>query len=185
MDKYLGAFRGEQFDCILHIYRDGKVFGESIDVGVKGYYDKDKNKFEFYKTSTYYTQGVPDGSNEEECQMYMNRTTEFYSKLAAARPFSEFSPDMIDYTTEQAEPPDLGTQKVDYSRDMDLTPVQKVAIETICEVHRLTFDELYQEVFGTVPPLDELLYIDAVRLIQYGNSWKRMEQTNKEKSSNE
>lgn len=52
-----------------------------------------------------------------------------------------------------------------------LTPVQKVAIETVMSTKKIKFKDLAaQALKGTLPPtIDDVTYLDAVTMIQYGN----------------
>jgi len=54
-----------------------------------------------------------------------------------------------------------------------LTSVQKVAIETVMSVNDLKFDELVnkslQRKDNLPPTIDDVNYLDAVTIIQYGN----------------
>jgi hypothetical protein len=55
-----------------------------------------------------------------------------------------------------------------------LTDVQKVALETILQMNGLKYDETARKVLETndFPPIEKLLYMQAVKLIQYGNNLK-------------
>jgi hypothetical protein len=65
------------------------------------------------------------------------------------------------------------TQEVKEDSVEKLTSVQKVAIETVMSVNNLKFDELVNKALqrqGTLPPkIDDVSYLDAVTIIQYGN----------------
>jgi len=55
-----------------------------------------------------------------------------------------------------------------------LTDVQKVALETILQMNGLEYAETAKKVLETdsFPPIEKLLYMQAVKLIQYGNNLK-------------
>jgi hypothetical protein len=60
-----------------------------------------------------------------------------------------------------------------------LTSVQKVAIETVMSVNNLKFDELVNKALqrqDNLPPkIDDVSYLDAVTIIQYGNHLRPMQ----------
>jgi len=55
-----------------------------------------------------------------------------------------------------------------------LTPVQETAIKILIEQYGLSYEELAKQALGrdNFPPLNELDYKDAVKILQYGNNLK-------------
>jgi hypothetical protein len=68
------------------------------------------------------------------------------------------------------------TEEAQPKRSEFLTPVQKVAIETIVSVHKLNYNDLLvkalQRADNLPTDLGTMFYDDAVKVIQYGNNLK-------------
>ncbi len=73
----------------------------------------------------------------------------------------------------QEEIEDLKAELNEYKAAHDLaTPVQKVAIQTVMDIHKISFEKL-MEISGAEPaPIEQLLYVDAVKMIMWGNDLK-------------
>jgi len=85
----------------------------------------------------------------------------------AASQAANVLPDIPENVTDSLEiPQDVGPQK--------LTSVQETAISILMEQYNLSYDELAKKALGrdTFPPLSELEYKDAVKILQYGNNLK-------------
>ena len=56
-----------------------------------------------------------------------------------------------------------------------LNPVQKVAIEIICDAHRINYDDLFHKGFGgaDVVPIEKLTLLEGMVLVRAGNEMGR------------
>jgi len=73
--------------------------------------------------------------------------------------------------------PENVSESFDMPTDMEppnLTPVQETAITILMDQYGLSYEELAKKALGrdTFPPLKELEYKDAVKILQYGNNLK-------------
>jgi hypothetical protein len=82
----------------------------------------------------------------------------------------------VKVTPAPVEPTPVKVEDPQTKRNELLTPVQKVAIETIVSVHKLNYNDLLtkalQRADNLPTDLGTMVYDDAVKVIQYGNNLK-------------
>ena len=83
------------------------------------------------------------------------------------------APDAGNFPSNVEVPPLTGAEVSESTETAEIiTPVQKVAIESLMEVNKINFKDLFMKAIPgqeTLPSIEEISYLDAVKLIQCGN----------------